>query len=244
MIGLVLAAGAGRRLRPHTDYLPKALVPIEGDTTVVDIILRNLAEVGLRDVAIVVGFAAEAFEERKAALEQRHGVNLSFVYNDRAETWNNAYSLWLARDVMVDGALMVNGDTVHPPSVERILLEHRGPALQIAVDRHKVLGEEEMKVLIDEQGHLTRITKLMDPRSAHGEYIGLNLIEPEAVAPLADALRATYTRDPGLYYEDGFAELVSRGFPVTTTAIAEDTPWIEVDDLADLERARKIACRS
>ena len=46
MIGLVLAAGAGRRLRPYTDTLPKALVPVDGETTILDIALRNLAAVG------------------------------------------------------------------------------------------------------------------------------------------------------------------------------------------------------
>ena len=32
MIGMVLAAGAGRRLRPDTDGLPKALLPVDGDS--------------------------------------------------------------------------------------------------------------------------------------------------------------------------------------------------------------------
>ena len=56
MIGMVLAAGAGRRLRPYTDTLPKALVPVDGETTILDIALRNLAEVGLTDVVVVVGY--------------------------------------------------------------------------------------------------------------------------------------------------------------------------------------------
>ena len=45
MIGMVLAAGAGRRLRPDTDELPKALLPVDGETTILDIALRNLAAV-------------------------------------------------------------------------------------------------------------------------------------------------------------------------------------------------------
>ena len=55
---MVLAAGAGRRLRPDTDALPKALLPVDGEVTILDIALRNLAAVGLRDIVIVVGYAA------------------------------------------------------------------------------------------------------------------------------------------------------------------------------------------
>jgi dTDP-glucose pyrophosphorylase len=54
VIGMVLAAGASSRLRPDTDALPKALLPVAGDTTILDIALRNLAAVGLRDVVVVV----------------------------------------------------------------------------------------------------------------------------------------------------------------------------------------------
>lgn len=243
MIGMVLAAGAGRRLRPHTDTLPKALVPVDGETTILDIALRNLAAVDLRDVAVVVGYASQVVEERRASLERRHGVRLTLVHNDRAEIWNNAYSMWLARDVMADGALMVNGDTVHPVLVEQTLLERRGPGLLLAMDDQKQLAEEEMKMQLDDAGRLRRITKLMDPATAQGEYIGATLIEPQVVAELASALQATFERDPDLYYEDGYQELVDRGVPVDVVAIPKGTSWVEVDDLADLERARQIACR-
>jgi len=119
---MVLAAGAGRRLRPDTDALPKALLPVDGEVTILDIALRNLAAVGLRDVVIVVGYAADAVRDRAASLERAHGVRLTLVDNDRAEDWNNAYSLWLAREHFAAGALLVNGDTVHPVSVEKTLL--------------------------------------------------------------------------------------------------------------------------
>ncbi len=122
MIGMVLAAGAGRRLRPDTDALPKTLLPVDGEVTILDIALRNLAAVGLTEVVMIVGFAAVAVADRAEALERRHGVSLELVHNDRAEQWNNAYSLWLAREHFGHGVLLVNGDTVHPVSVEKTLL--------------------------------------------------------------------------------------------------------------------------
>ncbi|ASW57227.1 sugar phosphate nucleotidyltransferase [Plantactinospora sp. KBS50] len=242
MIGMVLAAGAGRRLRPYTDTLPKALVPVDGETTILDIALANLAAVGLTDVVIVVGYAAGAVESRVEALQDRYGVKITLVHNDRAEEWNNAYSLWLARDHFAQGALLVNGDTVHPVSVERTLLAERGPGILLALDTVKKLADEEMKAVFDASGQLTRITKLMDPAQAHGEYIGATLIEPHAAAGLAEALEATWRRDPNLYYEDGYQEYADRGGEVRGAAIG-DLEWVEVDNHDDLARAREIACR-
>ncbi len=246
MIGLVLAAGASRRLRPDTDHLPKTLLPVDGEVTILDIALKNLAAVGLTDVAVIVGYAAAAVGSRVPALERRHGVAIELIHNDRAEEWNNAYSLWLARDHFSNGVLLVNGDTLHPVSVEQTLLAAREPSggadLILALDNVKQLADEEMKVALDGRGLMARITKQMDPAHADGEYIGATLIEPVAAGALADALEVTWKRDPGLFYEDGYQELADRGGAVAVAPIGA-VDWVEVDDHRDLRRAREIARR-
>ncbi|GAA0962490.1 phosphocholine cytidylyltransferase family protein [Kribbella koreensis] len=241
MIGLVLAAGTGRRLRPYTDTLPKALVPISPETTVLDLTLANYAAVGITDVAIVVGYAAAAIESRVAGFEERYGVQLELVFNDKAETWNNAYSLWCARDLLSSGVMLANGDTVHPVSVQQALLSARGGdrSIILALDTEKSLADEEMKVICSASGGVERITKLMDPASATGEYIGVTLLEPSAAVVLADALKATWERDPNLYYEDGYQLLVDQGHRIDVAGIGT-VDWVEIDNHDDLAKARRI----
>jgi choline kinase len=241
MLGMVLAAGAGRRLRPYTDTLPKALVPVDDETTILDLTLSNFSKVGLKDVAVIVGYKSEAVEDRKKDLESRHGVNLELIFNDKAEEWNNAYSLWCARDLFSQGFLLANGDTVHPVGVQETLLANRGPAILLAVDTVKKLAEEEMKLTIDCAGNLAKITKLMDPQTAFGEYIGLTLVEPEAAEKLTSALETTWKLNPDLYYEDGYQEYVDRGGVINLQPIGE-VSWVEVDNHDDLAKARSIAC--
>lgn len=241
MLGMVLAAGAGRRLRPYTDTLPKALVPVDDETTILDLTLSNFSKVGLKDVAVIVGYKSEAVEDRKKDLESRHGVNLELIFNDKAEEWNNAYSLWCARDLFPQGFLLANGDTVHPVDVQETLLANRGPAILLAVDTFKKLAEEEMKLTINSAGNLAKITKLMDPQSAFGEYIGLTLVEPEAAEKLESALEVTWKLNPDLYYEDGYQEYVNRGGVIGLQPIGE-VSWVEVDNHDDLAKARSIAC--
>jgi choline kinase len=238
---MVLAAGAGRRLAPLTDELPKTLLPVDGDTTILDIALHNLADVGLEDVVIVTGFAAHEIDSRLDALQRRYGIRLRTVFNDKALEWNNAYSLWLARDYFGDGVLLCNGDTVHPSSIEKTLLAATPAEILLAMDDVKPLAEEEMKIVLGPQGTMIRIHKGLDPATVAGEYVGVTRIEPAAADGLADALEATWRRDPDLYYEDGYQEYADRGGRVDVAPIGA-LPWVEVDDHADLARAREIAC--
>jgi choline kinase len=240
---MVLAAGAGRRLESLTEDLPKTLLPVDGDRTILDIALRNLSRADMETVVVVTGYAAERIEERREALEQRHGVAVETLFNPKAEAWNNCYSLWCAREHFGRGVLLCNGDSVHPPEVEERLLAGRGHSdLLLALDDVKALGEEEMKVLLDGDGRMRGINKAHDPAEAAGEYIGLTLIEPAASEGLAEALEATWRRDPSLYYEDGFQEYADRGGRVGVASVG-GLEWVEVDDQHDLEKAREMAWR-
>jgi choline kinase len=241
VIGLILAAGAGERLRPHTERLPKTLVPIGDNLTILDVILRNLAIAGLSRAVIVVGHAAAAVEERRSELAVRHGIGIDLIRNDHPQ-WNNCYSLWLARHAYSEGAVLVNGDTVHPVEVEEVLLARRGPGLLLAVDVDRPLTDEAMKVLMATDGRIRTVSKGLSASTAHGEYIGASLIEAGFAGELTTALEETWRADPGRYYEDGYQALVDSGcevFAVPLPALS----WVEVDDAADLAIAREIACR-
>jgi hypothetical protein len=56
-------------------------------------------------------------------------------------------------------------------------------------------------------------------------------------------LRSTWERDPNLYYEDGYQELVNRGRRIDVAPIGT-VDWVEIDNHDDLARAREIVCPS
>lgn len=243
MLGIVLAAGGGTRLRPLTNTIPKTLLPLVDDCTIFELAVARLRAVDITDVVVVTGYRSELVEEAARSLQGPYGVTLHCLFNERYADWNNAYSLWLARAAFRESALLINGDTVVPDGVLQVLLDarHQAPVV-LALDGVKRLGTEEMKVRLAADGTVDRISKQLDPDEVDGEYIGLSVIAPAAAAALEDALKTTFTDDPDLYYEDGFQELARRGGEIRTAGIG-DTRWVEVDNHHDLKRARAIACQ-
>ncbi len=192
----------------------------------------------------MTGFASERIDERLDELSERHGLRIETVFNPKALEWNNAYSLWCAREHFGRGVLLANGDTVHPASVEQRAAGragHRRPRARARPAQGARRGGDEgprqrrRAAGPHQQGAGPR-------RARRASTSASTLIEPHASEPLAAALEATFERDPQLYYEDGFQELADRGGRVATAPIGA-VEWVEVDDHRDLARAREVACR-
>ena len=240
--GLVLAAGAGRRLRPFTDRLPKTLVELDDGSTVLERILDNFAAVGMDRATIVVGYCAAAIRERLPQLERASGLTLDLVDNPHGETRNNAYSLWCGggqRSAKERSWSTVTRCTPHRCQDE--LLAAAGEHITLAVDVVKVLGDEEMKVEAT-GGRLTAIGKPL-PHESFGEYIGVAWVPPGAAGDLVSALERVWRRDPNAFYEAAFQEMVSGGTAIDVRPIG-DVDWIEIDNLDDLARANRLICLS
>ncbi len=64
MQAILLAGGKGTRLRPFTHVFPKPLMPL-GDADpmpIIEVVLRQLARFGFRDVTVITGYLTELIE--------------------------------------------------------------------------------------------------------------------------------------------------------------------------------------
>lgn len=102
MNAIILAAGMGTRLRPLTESIPKAMVPVLGEP-IVERQIRLLTEAGIGSIIVVTGYLGD----KLSYLKKAYGVSL--VYNDKYETYNNLYSLYLVRDQLRD-TYIIEGD--------------------------------------------------------------------------------------------------------------------------------------
>ena len=247
MIGMVLAAGAGRRLGDgHRRAAQDAARPSTATARSSTSRSATSPPSGSTEAVVVTGFAAERIDERARALcSERHGAAARDWSSTRRRRSGTTPTRCGARASTSPRACCSPTATRSTPRrSRRRCWTPRGTAdLVIALDDVKPLGEEEMKVHVTADGHLDRINKALDPASAQGEYIGVTLIEParrraarrRARGHLASATRSSTTRT------------ASRSSPTAAGASAiapiGAVEWVEVDDHADLARAREVACR-
>ncbi|MCA9544228.1 MAG: phosphocholine cytidylyltransferase family protein [Myxococcales bacterium] len=244
MKAIIIAAGQGKRLRPHTDHKAKTMVEING-RALLHRQVDALRAAGVDDIVVIRGY--------KAGTVQADGVR----YIENADFANNNIleSLMCAGDELVGDVIVSYGDIFYRPEIAAALARSYLPGT-LVVDRawadvydgrddHPVAQAELCE--LSEFGLVTRVGKQVGPENAFGEFIGLARFS----APLLARLMARYllARGRGLDVPFGSApslrqayltDLINDGIAhgESIGVLATDGGWREIDTVQDYERAQ------
>lgn len=228
MRAVILAAGRGQRLRDVTGDRPKCLMRI-GDRTLLERQIQSLRRCGVADIVVVAGYHAEDVRRECAP-----GIDL--VINTRYESTNSLYSLWLARDLLTDGFVVLNCDVLfHDQLLWDLLTARDEDALLMAASGGQAYSDEEMKIRV-RSGCVAAIAKTLDVADTDGENVGIAKFGRDGAAVLVGEMT-------GVLAEGGLREWLPRSFdrfarrrPLRVVE-TRGLPWTEVDFPEDYWRA-------
>jgi choline kinase len=233
VIGVILAAGMAKRLRPLTDEKPKCLLDV-GGKTLLQRTVDAMISAGIKEFVVVTGYRENMIREFLTARYPQYTIN--FIDNPDYEHNNNIFSLWLTMEKLHGTeVLLMDSDILCDPEAVRRVARKTVPAL--AMQQHE-LGEEEMKIVVDAEGRITEISKTCSPKDAIGESVGIEKMTEEYTEAIYQELRKMIL-DEGLidiFYERAFERLIPQGhtFEVVDTT---DLFSYELDTPEDLEKA-------
>ena len=226
---IILAAGHGSRMGALTAERPKALLEVAG-YPLIDRQIDALTLSGVKNITVVTGY-------KHHRLHEHLGTRVSYVHNERYSKSNSLYSLWLARDVIRHGAVVMNSDIlVSPVLVARLL---GTPAHDAAlIDPRDDMGAEEMKVRLS-NGFIAEFSKDMAVHRAHGENVGILKFGRQGGTRLAQHLdNLVQIGMTNAWAPLAFGAL-AREWPLVAVS-THRIPWTEIDFPEDLARAERI----
>lgn len=227
---VLLVAGVGRRLPLHAG--PKCLVTV-GEAAILAHQIHAMLEVGVREFVLVVGHDEHRV---RSAVAEWHDVSFSFVHAPDYATSNTLWSLARARDALRAGAWVLNGDVVFDHRLP-LSMARAGHAGSVAV-QPGLCDAEAVKALTESHsGRVMALSKQVEPTAALGESVGIAHFDATWGNALADALQTRTTEAfRHAYYEVAIEHVAARE---PLHAVSVDVPVIEIDNEADLQRARR-----
>lgn len=228
MRAIILAAGRGGRLQDVTGALPKCLARV-GSLTLIERQLASLRQHGITDITVVAGYGL-------AEVRQVCGSRVRIINNARFASTNSLYSLWLARELLGDGFLVLNCDVLfHPQLLSDLLTARYEDALLTAARGDACYSDEEMKVRVV-AGRVVDIAKTIAPEEADAENVGIGKFGPAGAAVLRDEMDRLIADGGAREWLPAAFAAFCRRRPLHAVE-TRGFPWIEIDFPDDYWRA-------
>ena len=242
MQAIILAAGMGKRLKELTSEATKCMVKVNG-VAMIDRMMGHLDKLGLSRIVVVVGYEGQKLMDYIDAL----GVSTPIVYvdNNVYNKTNNIYSLYLAKDYLVqEDTILLESDLVFEEAVLHRLINHPYPSL-VLVDKFESWMDGTV-VTLDEQDNIQSFVakREFDFNRIDEYYKTVNIYkfskefsELYYVPFLEIYCKALGTNE---YYEQVLKVITFLEDPHIKAVKLEGEKWYEIDDVQDLDIAETI----
>lgn len=236
---IILAAGQGTRLRPHTNDKPKCMVELCGKS-LVDYQLDAFKQAGVSDITVIAGY-----QEDKLV---RDGVRK--ILNPEYASTNMVSTLMCAK-ALFDGScdvLITYGDIVYEQRILDAILAAEGDVCLTIDKEWKRLWSLRMENPLDDAETLKLDGDLIKelgkkPNSydeIQGQYMGLIKVSADKAKALVDVWEAMDRNAlydgkdfDNMYLTSFIQHLINIGWPVK--AVPVENGWLEIDTVEDLD---------
>ncbi len=223
-VAVVLAGGEGRRLQPYTTVLPKPLMPI-GDKAILEVVLRQLAAAGFKDIVLAVGYLAELI---RAFVGDGEKFGVRVRYSLEKAKLGTAGPLALI-DGLPDNFLVMNGDVLCDLDYDAFFESHLRSGAALTIAAYEKIQTMDYGVLEVDEGDKV-VAYVEKPTRA-------SLISTGIYAVRRDVLSLIPKGKPFDFPELALALLESdkpvRAFPLVGI-------WLDIGKKADYEDAQEI----
>lgn len=242
---VILVAGFGSRLFPLTETIPKCLVQVKGKPILINT-LDNLEKNGIEDVVIVVGHKGDVI---KAAVgDEYHGMRIQYITSEIYSKTNSMYSLWLAKEHLKKGSLIIEGDSISEEALIKKALSLDAKKTYWILDTFTEIHDGSMSSS-DESNRIINLEvlrepeiikeKLKDKSYKKWKSTGILKVTPEYGKVLASWLDEEVKKGNTNLYYDLVIAMHLADVPIYVCDIT-GMKWFEIDNFDDLKIAESI----
>lgn len=186
-VGVVLAAGRGRRMGALAEHYPKPLLPVANEPLICHH-LRTFADMGIEDAYVVIGKREEQIQ-RTLGDRSRHGVHIRYV--EQGLCLGSAHALGqLAAHINGPFVLILGDYYYHAPGVLGMLERARGSEVSVIAAKREMSEQalcEACTLETAEDGRVVRIVEKPKVPGSNLKGCGIYIFAPEVF----DAVRRT-----------------------------------------------------
>lgn len=243
MQAIILAAGMGKRLKELTNDNTKCMIRVN-DMRLIERMLRQLEALGLDQIVLVVGYKGQQLIDFIETLNIKTPIR--YVWNEIYDKTNNIYSLYLAKDYMLENdTLLIESDLIFEDAVLTDLLSAPYHSLAL-VAKYQSWMDGTVITIGDED----RITSFLGKKQFKYEdiknyYKTVNIYKfskefsTTHYVPFLSAYVAALGENE--YYEQVLKVIINLEKPdIKALILGESRRWYEIDDIQDLDIASSI----